>query len=95
MEKHNIFDHRYFLEDCKEALKKHKDDKAGFLKDVKSSLMYYYWSKCEWEILLFSWPSRQDYDGEKIDVYDQVMLNWDIFSEYLWEHRKELRKMEW
>ena len=24
--------------------------------------------------------------AEKIDVYDQIMLNWDIFINYLWEN---------
>lgn len=31
--------------------------------------------------------------GEKIDVYDQVMLNWDIFVEYVLNHIKELKKL--
>lgn len=31
--------------------------------------------------------------GEKIDVYDQVMLNWDIFVEYVLNHTKELKKL--
>lgn len=27
-------------------------------------------------------------DAEKIDVYDQLMLNWDEFVEYVWSFRK-------
>ena len=30
--------------------------------------------------------------GEKIDVYDQVMLNWDQFIDYLWRNRKLITK---
>ena len=26
--------------------------------------------------------------GEKIDVYEQVMLNWDLFVDYVWSHKK-------
>ena len=26
--------------------------------------------------------------GEKIDVYEQVMLNWDLFLDYVWSHKK-------
>lgn len=25
---------------------------------------------------------------EKIDIYDQVRLNWDVFVDYVWNHRK-------
>ena len=26
--------------------------------------------------------------GEKIDVYEQVMLNWNLFLDYVWSHKK-------
>ena len=26
--------------------------------------------------------------GEKIDVYEQVMLNWNLFVDYVWSHKK-------
>lgn len=52
--------------------------------------MYYFWSKCEWEIIISGWPPRDDFNDAKIDVYDQVKLNWDKFVDYTWDHRKEL-----
>lgn len=30
--------------------------------------------------------------AEKIDVYDQVMLNWNIFIDYVWENLKGVLK---
>ena len=54
--------------------------------------MYYYWSKCEWEIILSAWPSRKDFNEEKIDVFDQINLNWDRFADYVWENRKDIKK---
>jgi len=30
--------------------------------------------------------------GEKIDVYDQIMINWDQFINYLWNNRKLITK---
>lgn len=93
IETHNIFDHTKLVEDLKKARKQFKDDKAGFIEQLRRELMYYYWSKCEWEVIITSWPpTRPEYGFEdmKIDVYEQVRLNWDIFSEYVWEHRKEL-----
>ena len=92
---HNILNHGGFLKDIQNAIKKFKNDKEAFEKEVKSSLMYYYWSKCEWEIILSSWPERKDFKEEKIDVYDQVMLNGDIFINYLWDNQKEILKIKW
>ena len=77
-------------EACKEYAKKYGNDKAAFEEKVRRSLMYYYWSKCEWEIVLSHWPSSARFNDRKIDVYDQVMLNWGVFMDYLWNNRKEL-----
>lgn len=41
--------------------------------------MYYYWSKCEWEIIVSAWPPRDGSD-KKIDVYSQLKANWDKFK---------------
>lgn len=91
IKKHNIFDHYSFMEDCKRIAKKF-DEIDEFEIQIKRSLMYYYWSKCEWEIVLCGLFSRDDFDDEKIDVYDQVMMNWDRFIDYLWENRTELKR---
>ena len=88
---HNIFNHGGFVEDCQKAYKKHKDDRDAFLEEVRRSLMYWYWSKCEWEIIIDHWPHRDNAREEKIDVYDQVMLNWPVFSEYVWNNRDEFK----
>ncbi len=130
---YNIFNHWAFYRDCVKAKKKYKDDKDGFAEEIRKSLMYFFWSKCEWEIVLTHWPSGELYelrtdttirdlmDGviqikndrilaypdrkvelrvfpkdnkkeeRKIDVYDQVMNNWDVFIDYLWNNRKELK----
>lgn len=92
---YNVLNHGGFLKDVQNAIKKFKNDKEAFEKEVKSSLMYYYWSKCEWEIILSSWPERKDFKEEKIDVYDQVMLHWDVFINYLWDNQKEILKIKW
>ena len=92
IETHNVFHHTRLVEDCRAAAKKFKDDKAAFAEEVRHSLMYYYWSKCEWEVIISHWPPMKRFDGSKVDVYDQVMMNWDRFIDYLWENRKELGK---
>ena len=82
--KYNIFDHFSFSEDVKTAYKKYRDNFEKFSDEIKGSLMYFFWSKCEWEIVLTSCPQREGVE-EKIDVYDQVMMNWDIFIKYVWD----------
>ena len=87
----NVFEHSRFYTDCIKNAKQNKNDKETFLKQLQRDLRYYYWSKCEWEIILTSWPERKDFNDEKIDVSEQIELNWDRFAEYVWEHRAELK----
>lgn len=92
IETHNVFNHYRFWEDCIKNVKKNKDNKEAFEKQLKQDLQYYYWSKSEWEIILSAWPSRKDFDEEKIDVFDQIYLNWDKFADYVWENRSNIKK---
>ena len=82
---YDIFSHASFLDDLKK-LKKKKPTFDVFKEEIRKLLMYYFWSKCEWEIILSAWPPSTDRKEEKkIDVYDQVMLNFDAFCKYVWE----------
>lgn len=103
---HNIFEHNYFLNRIIDANKKYVDD-FEFLKEVRASLMYLYWSKSEYEIILTSWPPRINKNElnrlmevdfkytesvnltieKKIDIYNQVMINWEAFKLYLLTNR--------
>ena len=85
----NIFKHSYFVNDCVYNLK-HNKDKDSFAKQLKKDLMYYFWSRAEWEIILSDWPPSNTFREKKIDVFDQVMLNWDIFVDYIWNNKREL-----
>ena len=49
--------------------------------------MYYFWSKCEYEIILSPWTGRAD--DIKIDIYDQIMMNFDRFVGYVWSFKPE------
>lgn len=92
IEIHNVFKHYRFWEDCIKNVKKNKNNREAFEEQLKKDLMYYYWSKCEWEIILSAWPSRKNFNEEKIDVFDQINLNWDRFADYVWENRKDIKK---
>ena len=90
IEVYNIFNHGGFREDIIRATKEY-ENKEEFLKYLQSSLMHYFWSKSEWEVIVTPWVGGDiDKDSEKIDVYKQVMNNWEIFSDYVWNNKKIL-----
>ena len=85
IEPFNVFDHGSFLEDTKKNYKKNKKNFDTFSEQLQRDARYYFWSKCEWEIILSNWPpSKQEPIEEKIDVFDQLQLNWDYFVQYTW-----------
>jgi len=88
----NVFNHGGFAKDTQKNFKKNKDNREAFGEQLRKDAMYYFWSKCEWEIIVSSWPPSDRTSDVKVDVYDQLMMNWDIFEEYVWNHRKELNK---
>ena len=112
VEVYNIFDHASFKHNI---LQEYSicPSKEAFIDKLRRELMYYFWSKCEWEIVITDWPThitveeieelneelsryearwhRKPYSlnvglpvQKKVSVYDQVMMNWDIFVEYVW-----------
>ena len=96
---YNVFRHSRFVGDISEeyvALKKEYKEKpedelkAVFAETVKHNLMYYFWSKCEWEVIVSHWPPCERFKDKKIDVRDQIELNWDKFFEYVWQNRQKL-----
>lgn len=82
----NIFNHSSFSQDVEKYLKMHKD-KDEFAKKLKSSLMYYFWSRSEYEIIISPWCGGRNTKDIKIDVYDQVINNWDIFVDYVFNNK--------
>lgn len=81
---YNIFEH-YAFKDHVEKAAAECETKGEFAERLKSELRYYYWAKSEWEIVLVPWIG----DGsKKVDVYTQVMANWDLFLNYTWNHMK-------
>ena len=113
----NLFEYNWvFLKDgLLVAKKKYKDNFEEFAEHVRSWLQYCYWSKCEYETVITSWPPyiedaelerinkekaeriekygkfyRESVDlktGYKIDIYTQVMMNWDRFIDYVWNNK--------
>ena len=89
----NIFEHRTFVEYVKDAIEK-IENKEVFANQLKTELAYCFWSKSQWEILITPWVGGdRERDAVKIDVFDQVMMNWDIFVDYVWNNKEEVLKL--
>lgn len=88
-DKFNIFHSMRFLSclmDLKARAK--KDETINIKEEVCKSLQYSFWSKAEYEIVVKSFIlSKKEY---KVDVYEQVMLNFDAFYEYLMKNWKKI-----
>ena len=84
--KWNIFEHSTFRDKVEDMLKENLT-KEEFSAQLKKELMYYMWSKSEYELILHPWIGEAN--DVKIDIYDQVTMNWGSFVDYVWKFRKE------
>lgn len=93
IETYNIFNHGSFRKYVIEAIKKY-NNKDDFFEQLKTELLYYFWSKAEWEVVIASWVGGdREKDAKKIDVYSQVMANFEIFADYVWSNKEDLLKI--
>ena len=83
----NIFDHYKFSESVEKLLKNCKD-KNEFKGLLEKELIYYFWCKFEYEITISSSPYNKE-NEEKIDIYSQIMNNYEIFVDYIWRNTHE------
>ena len=90
---YNLFHHYSFIRDLKENFKKNSGNREEFDDRLKRIIMYYFWSKAEYEIMISTIFSKGP-APKKVDVYDQIMLNWDIFEDYIWNHKSEIKKLK-
>ena len=80
----NIFHSIKFCERIERLIKK-KFEKETFAEKVKGELMYCFLTKYEYEITVCKYPrSETAAEDLRVDVYDQVMLNFDAFIDYLY-----------
>lgn len=83
---YDIFDHRCFRVDIEKKLN-FCETKEQFAERLKANLMYYFWSKAEWEVVISAWVGGDA--SKKIDVYTQVMNNFDVFLDYVWSFKED------
>ena len=94
MEVYNIFNHGYFYNDLLKLKKDFKKDpKLDLKEEIRKLLLYYFWCKAEWEIVISPWCGEHNKSNSiKIDVYNQVMYNFDRFCDYVIENLKLKRR---
>lgn len=98
---YNVFSHRHFRLGCADALhrlgEKALTDETSYNKlveEIRKELQYWFWSKCEWEIIISGWPDSDKTKKKKVDVYTQIMTNFQRFIDYIWMNRDELTEGE-
>ena len=85
--KWNVFNHGSFKKEVNKLLKE-KISKEAFSEKLKREVMYYFWSKCEYEIILSPWTGKAD--DIKTDIYSQIVMNWNIFVNYIWNFKEKI-----
>lgn len=83
----NVFSHSRFREEIRIHFEKHTE-KEAFGKELQSSLFRYFGHKCEWEVVIAPWYGGREAESLKIDVYQQVMNNWEVFLDYVWNSKR-------
>ena len=92
IEKYNVFQSYNFSEGCKKSFKQYSKDKdlEKLKNEIESWARYSFWSKSEYEVIVTSWPPKPEnwnFKDIKIDIYDQLTLNWDSFLQYTLDHK--------
>ena len=87
IEDYDVLKHR---EDSIKKLKKKCSTKEQFATLLKIEMMYGYWSKCEWElilevtgdnrIILSPWVGCSNADAVRVDVTDSTDFDWKGFA---------------
>lgn len=88
---YDILAHRELLI---KKFKKLHSTKEAFAEALRKDFMYQYWSRCEYEMLLYIGNNRVylmpwvgDLIGDKLDITDNTLLDWPTFAKHLLSNR--------
>ena len=74
----NVFDNITVRENAEELLQKYAKGDITFneFDDKLDQLVKWQeWARCEYEMLISPWPSKEDDEAEKVDCYQQYHMN--------------------
>lgn len=83
----NVFDYVFIKEELDKIAKRKPEKRPDFNtfnKEINSLMIYHFWGRCEYEFIISSWPSGRW--ETKVDVYEQIKLNWDLFIRQCWDY---------
>ena len=87
-------EHGGFIEYVKKHKKKCKGNKEEFKENLRRELQFYFWAKCEWEVIITKkdnriimtpWVGRNKYLS--LDVTDNEDFNWIRFYDWIKEQK--------
>ena len=81
----------YFIEEykeCQKYSKKYNDldyykvpvTFEEFKKFVEDRSRQRFWSRCEYEFIVSSWPPSKNREEQKIDIHQQIMMNINVIT---------------
>ena len=77
----DVFTHHKFMHYCMVAFEEFQktENLTEFKKQVKKEASYYFWAKSEHEILIRAWCGGTGQEEIKVDIYEQLCMNWEAF----------------
>lgn len=89
----NIFNSSYFydrLVGVKKELKKDANNFGWFESELNSAAFGAFCGKFEYELWIT--PHGNNPEAKRVDIYDQLKLNWSLFTQYVWDNIKYINK---
>jgi hypothetical protein len=81
---YNIFKNANLQKYLSKLYKDCQNDRDKFTQELNRLLLWLFCGRCEYEFIMSSWPPSEKDKKYKLDVYEQLMLNFDRLVEYLW-----------
>lgn len=78
----NVLREDRYVMNCIRGYKKNMS-RDEFDERLDKDCMSMYWSRCEYEVIVSAWVGGKA--KEKIDIYQQLKINWSVFSEICWK----------
>lgn len=52
---------------------------------IDNESKYQFWARCQYEVILSSWPPRENGHRHKMDVYEQIHMNLDNIAKLMYD----------
>ena len=82
---YNIFNNLYVNEGVDELFAKPELSREEIDEEMKRLTQWQFWSRCEYEFIIYGWPTNSRDKGYKIDVFEQLQMNWERFIDYVYD----------